>query len=559
MRQRFYMIAPILLFLATLPFSLPTIHSPLNLRFDWLTAHTIISLSFYKKCSPAPYLGASIMMGTGPELDCKSPMRAEPDQKPVYLSYPSAWLDVLIPFRSWLISKDLNQTIVRIRWFTLLAVRLLLIAALLGITLQFTSGTTDSFTRYLLCVAASIPVVFSPGFLHFSQNTYFADIVTVPVTLILLFRFASENTTRSFSSRIIDFFLGCAAASMAWLGALAVLVVIGRGVASAIRQKLWAQFFARYTGLILGAVAAASFYLYQVALFDPELKQIHGTFLQRLEMGAPDGTASFGDFLGGFAAHANGFAGWSPLNRLPLVFLVGCVAIPLWIFIRGNRRQKKILLLIWLPPTLHLLIFTQHSYIHDFSPFKWVGVFILCGVFLFSNTLRYLQIFINPRPAAILVLAAMIGIAAHSDPGKRLRVYSLFSEETAEAAWSHERLVKTLGGSDRVLIALDEDSETSGWLGTKLSALPWPPLNLAAGGRQIYTPALLRSWLPVWADGVTLSLKPTFIAFSSEMQRSGDECEGRWHPTNIRIFQRVLYSCEDERTIQRYMDTTSQL
>ena len=93
-----WMVALLIIFAWATGVSFPTLDRPLDLRHDWLTAHTAINLEYMHQCGPRG-LAASILFLPNAEMDCESPFRMEDPGKRIYLSYPTGWLLALLLIR----------------------------------------------------------------------------------------------------------------------------------------------------------------------------------------------------------------------------------------------------------------------------------------------------------------------------------------------------------------------------------------------------------------------------------------------------------------------------
>ncbi|MCB1170538.1 MAG: hypothetical protein KDK25_09405 [Leptospiraceae bacterium] len=507
--RRGYLAALTFLFLWSTVLSAPTFTRPLDLRHDWLTAHTSISLQYMYECGPFRNLGASVLFLPSRELGCDAPTRVQNPGKRIYLSYPSGWLLTYLPFYSafrFLLPPNIPDYQI-VRGLALLLIRLPLLAFLLiMMQKQLMVYPGLSPPRALgFSFLANLTFACSPAFLHYTQNIVFTDMIVLPVIYgsMVLFLHRIGKTENAIADETWT-------SRQNWTAAAAFGLLLWLASSTDWYGALWSAFFLlilwlkgrearldRYMWLLVAsgpAVAALHFGL-QVSLLPGGWEQILSTATERT-----------GQNVAGFSQrwHLWQIAltywtfdlplpiGWAN-SFLPFALLILCALTCVLLLRNGGGLSFGSLLLPapFLVGLLHLIILPQHSAEHDFSALKF-GPMILFACFL---TVSFLLRVLNDSP---LIKGRLSGNTERWALAG-LTLLALFAAPTLRANHKATAGLEAVSVEHLNMAALPErlpDSAIPITLATPrsdgytpLEATGWdPPQSLALAGREIYTP-----------------------------------------------------------------------
>lgn len=541
------MLVMVLLWLPITAVSYVDLNEPIGLRFDFLTAHTVLSTRYYERCSFAPTLGASVVLADGPEMDCRTPLRTSPVEKVIYLSYPSLWLDFpLLAFLS--VSKLTHLEMVQvIRHCTLILVR----AVVLLFTLILTIGSLRVPGRNwpmvslgALCIA---PFAWTPGFIHYTQNVYFADMAVIPPVLgLTIFVFQKGRSGRT--EKFAIFLFSLLAAGSDWYGAIVIIFLVSWiTIRSIVQGRPIRRIFANILPIAIGALTAAIIYIVQLAALEPGLDQIRSTAGLRFSLADPfaDGGHASSGLIRLYHTFAGHFGAYSPLDGSGIFPFLLYLLLPIFalaLSYRGGGQTRSIILLLTAANLVHSLIFVQHSSIHDFSPLKWVP---LASISL-ASILGSFYSMIGNRLVLRLGALCIILFVLLSIPTMEHR-YSKYAHMNPVQEMVDRQYTELLRAmpKDRILVSIEARTDFHRQ-GKDLSAGPFPPMRAAMTNRFVYTRNAIHRWRYYWRMDA-MRLPVTFIGFASSVAGNGWICEGKWKDSARFFSQESVYYCNDAR------------
>ncbi|MCB1139684.1 MAG: hypothetical protein KDK23_13050 [Leptospiraceae bacterium] len=546
--RRGYLAALTFLFLWSTALSAPTFTRPLDLRHDWLTAHTSISLQYMYECGPFRNLGASVLFLPSAELGCDAPTRIQNPGKRIYLSYPSGWLLTYLPFYSvarFLLPENIPSYEI-VRGLALLLIRLPLLAALLiMIQRQLMAYPGLSPPRALsLSFLANLAFASSPAFLHYTQNIVFTDMIVLPViygSAVLLLHWmdrveqsepAEEEWLGSGKWRTAaatGFLLWLAAATdwygALWSASLLIMLWFRRGEAKLEKGQCLL--------VAVGPAMAALHYGLQLSLLPAGWEQILITATERTGQKAASlferwqlwkVTFSYWTFdLPLPVRWANSF--------LPFALVLFCAFTCLTFLRHCGRLSLRYWILMgpFLMGMLHLIILPEHSAEHDFSALKFGPMIVFAVFFLISLTGPILEQKLKMRKVRTLMQRLLVGILVLLLPkfAMESREKHQMTAGLIQPKQDHlslRLLSRRLQGALPITLAR---RQTDGY--TPLQATGWdPPQSLALAGREIYTSETLANFFPAFDHWTVQDMPVIVLSFRPE---PGLPC--RWKETGI--------------------------
>ncbi|MBR29817.1 MAG: hypothetical protein CMN77_00790 [Spirochaetaceae bacterium] len=528
-----------------------TLSRPLDLRHDWLTAHTAINLEYMRKCGPRA-LGASILFLPVHELDCKSPFRLEKPGKRIYLSYPTGWLLALYPPYSlarWMIPQSVPDYLV-VRGLGLLLIRLPLIALILwwmNALYRWAVPELKSDASFWLGFASATFLFSSPSFLHYTQNALFTDMfVLAPVygSTVILFNAWKKRKFSPASGTVLWLLLWLSAATD-WYGAVWLGFVIC-SIPFLFRDQT------RISLLVISisaAAVAALHFVAQALILDPELSQILATAGHRT--GAGFDPMEYLNSLKILIQNTIFLFPVSPIigrGLMPVViFSLALAGSSLLLILQKKSRRGWLLLAPFYSGIIHLLLLSQHSAEHDFAVLKFGPVLVMVLPVLAGKWASWMDDSSpgsKPRWSLSVVLLTCAVLFYFAAGGKELHL------RTAGRPWINQDhlAMKEIGehalGPNEIPVTLESKQE-EGFI--PLEARGWdPPIGLALAGREIYTQKRLMQYMPAMKPDAG-TYKIVLLALS---RRSG--CPSQWESTNIHFQDSTVLICRTGLTLDLY-------
>ena len=474
-----------LLFSATLWLSLSNIDRPLDLRHDWLTAHTTINLEYMRQCGVFRNDAASVLFLPSPELSCGAIRNLPEPGKRIYLSYPTVWLIALYPIYevAHVLAPDHTPNYVLLRRIELLLVRLSFIFLMIRWvmhSLQLLFPAIRGKDRIWMALTGAAIVDFSPAFLQFTQNILFTDMVVLPLIFAaveLLHRFIHRGA-QLWGGLFLSLLLGLASGTD-WYGAifsgfsLALLLLFRR------RMRLSAALFAI---IAAGPTLAAIHYISQILLFDPGLHQIISTASQRTAVG--------GGWTENLSKAISYLPDYTPFarNQWTGIVLSSSGLLAFGALVRRAIRSKRMDIWIHTAPILcaiiHLALFSQHAAKHEFYGLKFTPLLSLALASIPAILANCRAI----RPGrmarwvtGIMGFAVILGLPQWKEHywnliGPRAPVIDHLSMESMGRTFKERKVFLVTIAQKRVDGYVPMNAE--GWA---------PPMSLALAQREVYT------------------------------------------------------------------------
>lgn len=543
-----WMVALLIIFAWATGVSFPTLDRPLDLRHDWLTAHTAINLEYMHQCGPRG-LAASILFLPNAEMDCESPFRMEDPGKRIYLSYPTGWLLALLPpyslARTWL--PDNIPIYLIVRCIALVLIRLPLIALFLWwmyLALKWSLPYLTEMSLFYLSSASCLFLFSSPSFLHYTQNAIFTDMaVLVPIYLsaFALTRIQQQQRLH-IASGLLLFSSMWLSASTDWYGTIWVffsMVFILLHWKSKLRVRA-------LTNIASAALLAATHYLLQLLILAPGIDQVLNTASHRTGAGF-----YFSHFLVNVGLAIRTVTFTMPVSLAsaqgltPFLLLVtSVIGSGLLLFLRRNDRANGwILLGPYLCGLVHLLILSQHSAEHDFAALKFgpalVTLSVVLAVLLIRVSLRFDANRTVPGFAIVFILASLDARNLH-----------LQTAGLAEPSMEHltmEKITHQVLTPKEIPVTIAPENDNGL---APLEARGWnPPVGLALAEREIYTPRRLRTLAQAMQPEARWH-RVTLLSLSAN-----GSCDEKWKRTSLKFRNKPVLLCRTSLTLAQYLDT----
>ena len=562
---------PVLIFAASIAVSFKTIDAPLNLRHDWLTAHSLVNLHYYQECSWISGYGASVMLPPRGEFDCQSVSRLTAGSRELYLSYPSLWLLQIQPLYQlarWILPGSIPDYQV-LRILTLCLVRLpVLICSffIFQLTFKRIARVRKRWQSNLMSAAGLLSLCGIPGFLHYTQNVYFSDMAVVAPVMLLAIFWAGDRPLQ-IRSRYRNFYLGLLSffcAGLDWYGSLAVLVAfaisVQRDLICARRvgtRSVLAILFNRHSPIILGAIFAAAMYLAQLVASGAGIEMILDVARFRM---AGNSEASKLDYLISFSANlVQGYLPQILLKKrvLPALLLILAGLTGTMVGLRRCNQMRTIILIVVLSPLIQLILLTQHSAIHDFSGLKFVPLLIL---FIFIAPAGLIMRYLSRRRFANLILGLLFLIiisGTFDAASKRLTRYSIYDMrsphlENLAALAAILRDARLVFLSAEVPVHEPDEPDRRGDLVAEI----FPPNQQALIQKRIYEPNNLHSYRSYMTQEALQNFKIALLAYQGTIERKQTtlQCPTNWVDTGVRLHHGPVMICKTQITVDSFIN-----
>ena len=406
MRKNPFIYIILLLFVSSVLIRVPNIDRPLSVRYEWVTAHTLVTLGIWMEEGILEHKFNPIYTFSNPnDHFIKCPISGVSDQQGnyYYVSYPP--FSFILPFLVFKLS-GLSMSPLNLQIFNIL---LHLICSII-IFLIIRRVYDDKKSNYAAVAGTSVYIFATPN-LWYHTNVYFADILVQLffLTTIYLYLICSSNNKASNTNLVLFFLSLLLAIYTEWLGFLLSAVLF-----------IHTFFFAQNRKLAL--IIASSSVIGALTIF-LQYSSIAGieeyivTLLDRYsERSGSTGPVSIFDF----AAHLK-LANIYMRNFFPLFILIlfGLILIAIYTpkkkGIRPGRTEVYILLLSTIPVFLHHFLLFQFTIIHELSlvkstvPLSFIVSMLTIRVLKVTET-RYFRI---PRYLYYFVFAAMISLSVY--------------------------------------------------------------------------------------------------------------------------------------------------
>ena len=545
----------LLVFALSTAASWTTINRPLDLRHDWLTAHTSINLEYMRLCGPRA-LGASILFLPGHELDCQSPFRLKNPGKRIYLSYPTGWLLFLYPPYS-LARTAVPGTIpdyMIVRGMALLFIRLPLVALLLWwmhSIFSLSSFKLRSGLSFLLALATCTFLFSSPSYLHYTQNILFTDMfVLAPIyfSSMILHRNRKRKRITS-SSGILLWFAIWLAVATDWYGAIWALLMAG-WIAIDSRESNRRPLLLIFTS---AAAVAAVHYLLQVYLLDPELTQIASTAKYRT--GSEFSLSEYWNGLEISIRNTIFVFPWSPnaaQSIWPLLLFGTALTGALLLLFIERHGELRILLAPFLSGIIHLAVLTQHSEEHDFSVLKFGPAMVIllpCLVLAAVGGLNKLRgkdrLTENHRILLWISIILSIWLVYDASNGAPLHLRTSGQPRVNQDHLAMTDLGKRVVAPKEIPVTLEQAEDGV----IPMEARGWDsPIGLALAGREIYTPERLL----IYSSIMTQEANSYPILLLALSRKKG--CNVGWQESGLQFQDKPIFLCRTGLSLRKYLE-----
>jgi hypothetical protein len=553
-----------------------------NTPVSWNLAHALVSLRAFDEWGFWKLAGASVLLPNTHEfsgLNISTLHLFTPyfEDRLIYLSYPSLWLD--IPYGLLKLLQGLGFEVALspayIAFFGLVYVRLLCGLVLYFIFLELleilTAETLSPIMKRVIAVFGVVCWMFASPVLYFSYNKYFStQAVLFPVCVIiwsaLRCRFRFERLV-GWQKAII--FVACiTACGSDWYGFTVCFMVIIFGFLSQIilmketragMLSTMKRFLSTHWPVWSGMVIVGSIYVLQLLYFN----EGPATLLARIQKRSISGinTQAMTDQLPGVidtlvakvvayfpvGLNTSGAYRWIVYSLLLSIIIASLY----YLLRRSHERRNAIMacLFLFMVPALHILFLLRHSLIsnHEFEFLKlsipiiiYTLVLPVAAVSLLSVNLAKRHGILHSRavvPIGTLILALAIVFVGHSR--ELLVQYSLMANPDTRHYKETGELVAVNATANELIIV---DPERDGSL---LEVNAQPPNSLWYAGRFTYSLDRLHRLLPAINKDNLAVMKPVFLVArdSIRLSKFGVYCLNRWRILPDRVDGREIALC----------------
>ena len=438
---------------------------------EWLSYHTLISMRAFEQWGFWKLLGVSVVASKSyewQEYDIRDLWKGDG----LYLSYPSLWLDIpyfIFKFLGWEISiNNLHIYALIVNRF-LCSIIIFFLYKELSKLLVNKLDTQENYDQTITISAliGTIAWLLTPAVLYWTQNVYFTDqAVILPLNCIFLLTLKSEFKLHDLTKwqKILLFCLTLLATGYDWYAwtflafMMLIYFLLNIEVSTVIKIN-------SLVPILGGCLLVIVVYTCQILCFDDGLPQLIRTVLERA-------------FTNQSSAKLDGF--WARLigdiaeYLYGLVFLIPISLTGLYLVRKINWNSKLLasLFLLCVAPLIHNLILANHSYIHNFTAFKFsVGIFF---VFLVTPCLA-ISMYL-PKTKYYFFAFGFIGLLASGIFFSSHRILSFSQYSTISTNFSEQ-----LGNLIREELAQDQVP-----FSRTLYIPAFPPNGLWYANRRVY-------------------------------------------------------------------------
>jgi hypothetical protein len=383
------LIALIVIFLVSVLVRLPNLSVPLERHHEYITGHTLMTLSIWDEKSAKEYYYSPVYSFDNPgdkDIKVLGGGISDKDGNIYYVSYPP--FSFIFPYAVFSLLQ-VKPDVIPLRVLNLL---LHFIAALFVFFLVNDLYGKRIFDFAIPSFTAFIFYVFASGNLWFHANVYFADVLSQVFFVLLVwlyFRIYSSKAEIGVSMLVLAGVLNFFSVYTEWLGLFLAFTVSLFLLVKALKDKTYLKLF---LVILITTIAALGITIWQYSSID--------SFEQLWLVSKEKYLVRSGVFGSEISEHGFGFNNPESYNYLEKLYnhsylvifnVLGTLFILYFLLLFISKKayplakELKLLLFIALPILIHHLVFFNFTVVHDFSNLKTSLFFVVLIALLIAR------------------------------------------------------------------------------------------------------------------------------------------------------------------------------